>query len=257
MTAGFACTPGAWQGYAAPSLFRPQPPWLLLHSPYQDTRASTMIVDDYSTKSTVTVEAAVKEFVETAEKPSRRRVQFGGDDFNTFYSNRHISLDDSVDNEENEQSSTWFSEEDYSGFRKDRRHQLREISRAATNSSFSDLFEAVYEKAQEAADEGSADAADIFSSEQMIQLSDVFNRTEHLDLVGLERYVTPFAKLEAANRQKSLHFRVADIQDEHDVELWTKDEVQEELSEACHEVTQTDKIVAQVIAKARARADSP
>eukprot|EP00527_Entomoneis_sp_CCMP2396_P008139 CAMPEP_0198138112 /NCGR_PEP_ID=MMETSP1443-20131203/1535_1 /TAXON_ID=186043 /ORGANISM="Entomoneis sp., Strain CCMP2396" /LENGTH=216 /DNA_ID=CAMNT_0043799755 /DNA_START=82 /DNA_END=732 /DNA_ORIENTATION=+ len=207
-----------------------------------------------STNYDLSVGENIKESMVSANKRTDnavfRKVNFV-ESSNEYHSNRDIQLQGEGD----ESTSTWYSDAEYDNFRRTRRSQLKQISKEAMNDSFSDLFEAVYDKAQEVAD-GEGDVADIFSSDQMQQLSHIFKRTEHLDLIGLERYVTPFGKLEAINRKKSMHYVVEDIQDEVDHELWTVDEMGDELRESCANLSQTDCIVARIMAKAKAKAST-
>eukprot|EP00522_Entomoneis_paludosa_P008233 CAMPEP_0172455398 /NCGR_PEP_ID=MMETSP1065-20121228/12048_1 /TAXON_ID=265537 /ORGANISM="Amphiprora paludosa, Strain CCMP125" /LENGTH=214 /DNA_ID=CAMNT_0013207859 /DNA_START=65 /DNA_END=709 /DNA_ORIENTATION=+ len=213
-----------------------------------------MILSNDSTHSTIAIHDAIKKpfYVpsSSASKSNRRRrrgVCFD-EDRNEYYTNENRQAQDCHE--------TWYTKEDYLEFRTILRAKIHEtINNEQKDLSFQVAIRNMYLLASKV-DFILDDASKLLQEENASQLAELYASEEHMDLIGMEYNVVFSIKQDVRKKREEIQDICYDVQGEYDRGLWTLPDMQREMQESCHAVSQSCGLFAQLLAIAQQKSRS-
>lgn len=150
--------------------------------------------------------------------------------------------------------ASWYTDKDFKRFRVNARRAIAEARKGAEQSLKKNMFIIILEDLYEAVSAVNFvlhDASKILTEEQQHNLSNLFQDSDNVDILGLEFHLVQKIKVMAEQTRDDVQEVVADIQDEYKRGLWTSDQVSQELRDSCLNFSQSSVLFSQLLAKAQ------
>lgn len=194
-------------------------------------------------------------FPASHEHEKRRAVRFNEFRNEYFAADEPWECENDNTGDNSTSESMWYTDEDFYKFRIDFRKTSKVDKKVGDKKEFIDTLKDIYQELT-SVDFMLEDADKIVDPELKERLVNVYSANEeNLDFVGYEYIVSVSIKKNFSQRKARIHKTIGDIQIEFDDGHWQGDgEVEAEIRDCYRNFAQAGILLAQIVAKAQARA---